>query len=588
MKNFANWTIEQRSRAAAMGLMMLMALIAGIAAIAFNQVRFGGSLHNEQRQMADLIADILPPPQYVVEPWLEVNLITVNPAEIRVHTEHLAGLKTAYEARTAYWDQQDLSPELNASLKAAQKSGDAFWNVIQRKFLPAAERGDIAARSAAYAELAPLYAQHRQSIDQLVAQATQQSDAIYGRGQSFLTGTVILLAALMAVLMGSVLAFSRVVIRHGLSPLTKTARVVGRGLDVIAAGDLVHRIDDPLPREFEYLRTSFNNTASGLASLLSCVQTSAGSVHAASGEIRAATVDLAGRTETQAVSIKQTVGAMQSITAMAEEGARGTAEVGAAILETKGEADAGGAIVAKAKDAMGAIERSSQEIAQIINVIDAIAFQTNLLALNAGVEAARAGDAGKGFAVVANEVRALAQRSADAARDIKNLIVSSSSHVRAGVERVDETGAALTNIAERVTHINGMLQDVSKAAEEQSNSVAEINLAINEFNQSTQQNAAMAEQCTAATESLTRQAQELTQLVAHFRLSANERATAAVALKASNLARISAAIAAPGPVARQASPIQVQPTTPLRTSAARPVSQGNLALAAKDDDWDEF
>jgi methyl-accepting chemotaxis protein len=173
---------------------------------------------------------------------------------------------------------------------------------------------------------------------------------------------------------------------------------------------------------------------------------------------------------------------------------------------------------------MGEIEKSSGQIGQIIGVIDEIAFQTNLLALNAGVEAARAGEAGKGFAVVASEVRALAQRSADAAKEIKYLIDASSTHVASGVSLVGETGQALQRIAERVMELDALVADIAGSSEEQARGLAEVNTAVGEMDQVTQQNAAMVEQATAATHAMKAEMRRLTELMDHFRFGAGAQA----------------------------------------------------------------
>jgi methyl-accepting chemotaxis protein len=209
---------------------------------------------------------------------------------------------------------------------------------------------------------------------------------------------------------------------------------------------------------------------------------------------------------------------MREVANTVRETADGASTVTSAVADAHTDAAEGGRIVREAVGAMSDIERSAQEIAQIINVIDGIAFQTNLLALNAGVEAARAGDAGKGFAVVANEVRALAQRSADAAKDIKGLIGASSKQVEAGVALVGRTGEALERIVAKVAEIAQQAQQISTSAEAQAASMSQVNTAVADMDKMTQQNAAMVEESTAAAKSLAAQADELTSLVSRFRL----------------------------------------------------------------------
>ena len=294
---------------------------------------------------------------------------------------------------------------------------------------------------------------------------------------------------------------------------------VAARLEAMAQGDLALRISEPFPPAYEALRRSFNEAASDLDQLLGRVTAAARQIATGSSEIRSASDDLARRTEAQASAIAANSEATTSLAT----GIRATAARAEAVNRTTAEAQAdaatGGAVVERAITAMTAIEQSSSEIAQIVSIIDGIAFQTNLLALNAGVEAARAGEAGKGFAVVATEVRALAQRSADAAQDIKNLIEASSAQVGTGVELVGETGAVLRAIVERITGIGGAISGIASESAQQVEALGSVNASFSRIDQVTQQNAAMVEESNAAAHSLLREAETLQDLVARFRLS---------------------------------------------------------------------
>jgi methyl-accepting chemotaxis protein len=293
---------------------------------------------------------------------------------------------------------------------------------------------------------------------------------------------------------------------------------IGAGMAKLAAKDLTFRLTDDLPDAYRKLQADFNAAMGQLEQALQGVVSSTQAMNSGTQEISTASSDLSRRTEQQASSLEETAAALDEITATVKKAAEGATHARKVVADTKDDAEKSGQVVRKAVDAMGGIEKSSQQIGQIISVIDEIAFQTNLLALNAGVEAARAGDAGRGFAVVASEVRALAQRSAEAAKEIKELISTSTAQVGEGVELVAETGKSLERIMAKVTDINTVVSDIAAGAQEQATGLQQVNIAVNEMDKVTQQNAAMAEEATAAGRSLTQEAEQLSSLVGQFRL----------------------------------------------------------------------
>ncbi|HEX7820436.1 MAG TPA: methyl-accepting chemotaxis protein [Sphingobium sp.] len=299
-----------------------------------------------------------------------------------------------------------------------------------------------------------------------------------------------------------------------------TVSALGDALSTLAQGDLTIRLHQQFPDRYESLRSNFNEAGERLEQLLTNVAESAENVLTAAAQIRDASNDLSQRTEQQASSLEETTASMTQVTGLVQETATGAGQAKGSITVTYQEATDGGTVVTRAISAMGAIENSSGEISQIITLMDGIAFQTNLLALNAGVEAARAGDAGKGFAVVANEVRALAQRSADAAKDIKDLITKSSEQVRLGVNLVGETGRVLETIVNRIGEVNELVGGISDASVRQSTSLQHVHRAISDMDKMTQQNAAMVEESTAAARSMAGQAEQLADMVASFKTSA--------------------------------------------------------------------
>ncbi|WP_428989316.1 methyl-accepting chemotaxis protein [Methylocapsa aurea] len=297
-------------------------------------------------------------------------------------------------------------------------------------------------------------------------------------------------------------------------------RAIGKGLEKLASKDLVYRLAEDMPAAYRGLQNDFNAALGQLETALAVVAGGAHALGSGVGQIAVAADDLARRTEQQAASLEQTAAALEEITTTVKKSAEGAGHASDIVGATKTEAEKSGQIVRRAVDAMGRIEKSSQQIGQIIGVIDEIAFQTNLLALNAGVEAARAGEAGKGFAVVASEVRALAQRSAEAAKEIKGLISTSTIEVEQGVDLVGATGRALERIVAQVAEIDKVVTDIAAGAREQATGLAEINTAVTQMDQNTQKNAAMVEETTAASHGLRKETEGLTRSVASFRLGA--------------------------------------------------------------------
>jgi len=290
-------------------------------------------------------------------------------------------------------------------------------------------------------------------------------------------------------------------------------------LQRLADGDLTAAMTDQVAPEYEKVKEDFNSAVRRLDATMNTIIQTAHGIQSSSEEMAQASDDLSRRTEQQAASLEQTAAALDEITATVKRTASGAQQASGAVASARQDAVVSGEVVDQAVAAMAAIEQSSNKIAQIIGVIDEIAFQTNLLALNAGVEAARAGESGRGFAVVAQEVRALAQRSADAAKEIKGLINASSSQVSSGVDLVGRAGEALKRIVDQVASIDGLVNEISASAQEQATGLNEVNAAVNQMDQVVQQNAAMVEQSTAASHSLKAEAGDLRNLMTTFQLT---------------------------------------------------------------------
>jgi len=355
---------------------------------------------------------------------------------------------------------------------------------------------------------------------------------------------------------------------------------LAQGLKGLSDGNMTIRLDQQFAGQLDQLRVNFNESVAKLQGALRSVGDNARMIDAGANEIRSAADDLSKRTEQQAAAVEETAAALEQVTTAVKDSSVRAGEAGTLVDQTRVGAEKSGEVVRRAVAAMEAIEKSSGEIGSIIGVIDEIAFQTNLLALNAGVEAARAGEAGKGFAVVAQEVRELAQRSAKAAKEIKDLIGKSSIEVGTGVKLVKDTGDALRTIEAHIVTINQHMDSIATSSREQSVGLAEVNTAVNQMDQVTQQNAAMVEEANAAGATLATEAGRLRELISQFQLGQGGGATtqtAALRKTASVMAASPRSTPAPSPARGMVG--RIAQSFGGRSSAAKSAAQDN---------WEEF
>jgi methyl-accepting chemotaxis protein len=580
--------LSQLGTIVALGL--ILAVGASVASTLY--LRINGPVYRQIILGKDLVADILPPPEYVIEAYLETTLAITKPDDYRRHAQRLAQLHKHYEDRRAFWQSASLPETLKNQLTVqSDRQVQVFWKAIEQDMLPALERRDVAAAKVAYDKASEAYAAHRLIIDQVVEQsnALGQEHEKNAETVTFIAFLAVALisALVLAVLISTVLGYRRRVVLPvqqltkaitGLSngntvlPLPNADRDdeigamakavealraqaiearrldqamrlnqrdeedsrnqaaedamraeralvverLGEGIARLAQCDLTVRLSSHLPKEYSKLRYDFNAAMEQLSTLVRDVASASYGLNNDIEQISQSASDLAQRTDTQAAHLEQTAAAIGKITAHVSQGAENaarTAQTAETVLEV---AKHSSEVVQQAVLAMSEISTSAREIAKITGTIDEIAFQTNLLALNSGVEAARAGEAGRGFAVVAQEVRALAQRSADAAREIKELVANSVAQVDKGVALVGETGRSLEVIEDSIMNMDELVSSIAHATQDQSQQLTQINVAISDLDSGTQENAAMAQEYNHVAAGLLSNAQRLTSLVSHL------------------------------------------------------------------------
>ena len=484
-----------------------------------NDLKVNGPLYQRIVQGKDLVADILPPPGYILESYLVVLQLAAAPdkGERDALVTRLTSLKTDYDTRHAFWLKENLDAGLSELfLKQAHVPALAFYNTAFNALVPAVQRGDNAAVTAALARMKPDYEAHRKVIDQVVEITTKRTEADEALAKSQIQSGMLLMLAILGGALGAGVIVATLIARGVLKSIGGEPEYATEMTNQMAAGELGSTISVTAERSGSLL-WAIKCLQEMMIRTTTEIKQAVDNVSTGSHQIATGNLDLSQRTEEQASALQETSASMAELTSTIRKNADSAVQANLLAVSAAEVAQQGGVVVSKVVATMGAINDSAKKIADIIGVIDSIAFQTNILALNAAVEAARAGEQGRGFAVVASEVRTLAQRSAAAAREIKTLITDSVTQVGVGSELVQQAGTTMEEILSRSSEVTAIMGAIAIASQEQTTGINQINSALDQMDDVTQQNAALVEQSAAAAGALQAQANALAQLVSVFR-----------------------------------------------------------------------
>jgi methyl-accepting chemotaxis protein len=519
--NLSNLKVGQRIALGFGALVLVLTIVAGASAIALR------SLHVE---VADLAGDRVPKMEKVAD-W-EVSLLqsarhSRNALILDEKESIQAELASMVEERNARgeilkWIEERANTDSEKSAVQALQNARNKYNESESRFSKLIETGDFAsAKKLLLAETRPLQLEYLKGI---AAFAEAQRSIVAQRAEVAEKGfeanmTLILSLSIAAVVLATTVGYF--LARSITGQLGGEPDYATNVVKEIAAGNLTIEVNADGARAGSLL-LAMRDMRDGLANIVGQVRASSDSIACGSKQIAAGNQELSGRTEQQASSLEETASSMEQLTATVKQSADSANQANQLANAASSAASNGGEVVGQVVTTMEQIAASSRRIAEIINVIDGIAFQTNILALNAAVEAARAGEQGRGFAVVAGEVRNLAQRSAQAAREIKTMISESVEKVDAGSRLVNAAGASMGEIVGQVRRVTDLIGEISSASLEQSSGIGQVHEAITQMDQVTQQNAALVEESAAAASSLKEQADRLTEAVAVFKLSSTQ------------------------------------------------------------------
>jgi methyl-accepting chemotaxis protein len=508
-----------------------LAAALGIGALSYWGAHESGVAATQTFVAKDVVADILPPPLYLIEMRLVLSQVSEGSMPLGQAQAEFKRLQTEYEGRVDYWRTHPPYGLEGKLLGTQHQEGQAFIVAAGKVLALIAAGGDAAAVQVAMKSTHQTYLAHRAGVDATVKESVAFTDAAIANYDARITTTQWAQGTGLALISVLLIGFGVWIRRSIWSAVGGEPAMAASVARSVAEGNLTANV--PVESgDQRSIMAALKEMQTNLVNTVRSVRENAEGVSTASAEIADGNHDLSARTESQASSLEQTASSMEELSSAVKQNADSARQANQLAMSASVVAVKGGQVVAQVVETMTGINDASRKISEIISVIDGIAFQTNILALNAAVEAARAGEQGRGFAVVASEVRSLAGRSADAAKEIKNLINASVERVEQGTALVDQAGVTMTEVVNSIKRVTDIMGEISAASDEQASGVAQVGEAVTHMDQVTQQNAALVEEMAAAASSLKSQALELVHTVAVFKLgSANDPFGSAVTLR---------------------------------------------------------
>ncbi|MBS1186875.1 MAG: methyl-accepting chemotaxis protein [Burkholderiaceae bacterium] len=571
-----NWKIGTRL---GIGFALVVLLLMVVIGVSINRLALvnDSSTHIVQERLpkVDMARDVKDELNLIARGNRNILLVT-EPEQVKFELDRMAKSRKAIADLMLKLEKQATTEEERAIFKKLADIRAPYVEAVGRFMKLMDERKKDEARDLLLKDIRKMQSAYFAVLEQFIA----FQENLIKKAEQQATDTYKVARILLLVLGGIAVAMAAVVAFVSTRSITRPMHEAVRIADTVSSGDLTHRIEVHSTDETGHLMQALKNMNDSLLNIVGKVRADTDTIATASAQIAAGNQDLSSRTEEQASSLEETASSMEELTSTVRQNADNARHANQLAVNASDVASKGGEVVLRVVQTMNAINESSHKMADIINVIDGIAFQTNILALNAAVEAARAGEQGRGFAVVATEVRSLAQRSASAAREIKTLIDDSVEKVDTGSKLVEQAGATMEEVVASIKQVNDIMGEITAASREQSEGIEQVNQAVSQMDRVTQQNAALVEEAAAAAESLQDQAANLVQVVSMFKTGQENVAARA----------IHRSVASPKAVAKQAekSVTVAKPAAELAAPANVLQLAANRTGAGKGEDWDEF